>query len=197
MSYFTNKILQGKIYRADIKKERHFNKVVMLGFVLLLCWTVFLYPNVFIDIRLVLIILFTPGLLLTPIFYKDLLTISGYKHYIKNNISYKITMIFLSYILITIPVGNFIVASFLFSNYIFAQQETKTVMLKPFNIGKSYSNKNRGSYSHIDVEFDGITKQINFGNTPLGNIFNKSLRIKVSKGLFGYYVIRSRTLSTK
>jgi hypothetical protein len=197
MTFFTKIIRQGKIYKVDLKKERYINYIVLLGFVLLLFWQLFLYPHVFIDIRLVLILLFIPGLLLTPLLYKRLLTVSGYQLFIKNNLTYNVTMAFLTYMLVTIPAGNFVVTSFLFSNYLFAQNDTKTVTVDPLDTGASYSKISRSNYSHLDVEYDGIVKQINFGETPLDSIANKSLSIRVSKGLFGYYIIRGHTLTAK
>jgi hypothetical protein len=197
MTFFTQIILQGKIYKVDLRKERYVNYIVLSGFILLLTWMLFLYPNVFIDIRMVLLLLFLPGLLLTPILYKKILRISGYRFFIKNNLKYNLAMPFLAYMLITIPVGNGIVASFLSGNYLFAQPDTKTVTADPFNLSESHSGKTHSSYSHLDVDYDGVVKQINFGEIPLDTLANKSLSITVSKGLFGYYIIRGYTLSTK
>ena len=203
MSIFDNIIREGKIYKVDLKKERYINYFVMFGFGLLLTWMLFLFPNVFVDIKFVLMLLFIPPLLLTPLLYKKLLSVSGYKFSIKNNFRYNFTMGFLAYMLVTIPIGNFIVTSFLFSNYLFAQVETKTIIVEPFDIRESYSRQNKRAdifsrkYSHFEVGYDGIEKRINFGETSLDSIANKSLSIKVSKGLFGYYVIRAATLTTK
>src|SRR5689334_11633746 len=120
MTFFTKIILQGKTNKADLRKERYVNYIVLLGFVLLFVWMLFLYPHVFIDIKLVLMLLFIPGLLLTPVLYKKLLAISGYQFFIKNNLAYNVAMSFLAYMLVTIPAGNFVVTTFLYSNFLFA-----------------------------------------------------------------------------
>ncbi len=187
-----SKAKKAALRKETLRKERYVEYIVGIGFFLLLCWMIFLYPHVFVDIRLVLMLLFRPGLFLTPLLFK---IISGDNFSIRDNLGYNFTRVFLAYMMVTMPVGNTIVTSFLFSNYLFAQHESKTVILEPFNIRESRSRS--GKYSHLDVEYDGIVKQINLGDTPLEEITNKSLNMTISKGLFGYYIIIGHTLTTK
>lgn len=193
MTLLKDIVLKGKILKPDLKRERSVSYIVLIGLFLLLFWMFVLFPKVFIDVKIILLLLLAPGLLLTPLFYKRLFAISGYKFPVQGNWKYNSIMIFLAYCLVTIPVGSTIVASVLLSNSLFAQQETKTIILQPFNIAESSSRKS-SDYSHMDVEYDGITKQINYGSTPIDSLASKSLRVTLSKGLFGYYIIRKRTL---
>jgi len=40
------------------------------------------------------------------------------------------------------------------------------------------------------VEWDDIKKRINVGNKSVNSIVDKVIKVKVSKGLLGYYIIR-------
>lgn len=194
MTSLTAIILQGKVYEPDRKKERSVTGAVLLGGVLCLGWMLFLFPHVFIDIRMVVLLLFAPGLVLTPLLYKRILTISGYRPFIAHGLAYNGIMPIITYLLVTLVAGNVVVTSFLSANHLFAQQETKTVTVAPFDIRRSYSRKTHDHYSHLDVEYDGIVKQLKFGDTPLDSMAHRSLAITVSEGLFGYYIIRERRL---
>jgi hypothetical protein len=196
MTQLKDFVLKGKVLKPDLKRERKVDYIVLLGMFLLLFWMLYLLPKVFVEIQLILFLFLVPGLLLTPLFYKKIFSISGYKFPVQGKWKYNSTMIFLAYCLGTIPVGSALVTTLLLSNSIFADHETKTIILQPFNIAKSSSGRS-SDYSHIDVEYDGIIKQFNYGKIPVDNLSDKSLRITLSKGFFGYYIIRKRTLISK
>jgi hypothetical protein len=183
-------LIEGKNKKGVLKSQFYINLAVVFGFILFIIWVNFLYPETFIDIKLILALLFLPSLLLTVFLYKKLLRVCGYNSYIKNDPKYNIIITLAAYFLITVPIGNVIVSSFLFSNYFFAQSETQTVSIKPYNIGESNSRISHKNYTHIEVEWDGIKKRINVGNNPVNSIADKIVNVKISKGLLGYYIIR-------
>jgi len=183
-------LITGKARKGDLKGQFYINIAVVLGFLLLIIWVVFLYPKTFIDIKLVLLLLFLPSLLLTVFIYKQVLSICGYEPYIKNNRRYNSLITTVTYLLITVPVGNFLLTCFLLINYSFAQNEIQIVKIQPYDIGHSNSSGTSKAYAHIDVEWDGIKKRLNIGNKSAESISGKTIRLKLSKGLMGYYIIR-------
>lgn len=165
----------------------------MLGFLLLGVWTIFIYPKTFVPLKVILSLMFIPSLIVTFFHYKKILTACGYKLYLQD-LAYNIIMKILVYVLVTIPIGNIIISVFLLSNFLFADSKSQTYSKKPYNIDKSYSRRSRKNYSHLDIKFNGIEKQINFGSVPTDSISTKIIKLEVSKGLLGYYIIRSRRL---
>jgi len=180
----------GKINKGKAKSQFFINVAVMLGFGLFIIWVLFLYPKTFIEIKLVLLLLFSPGLILTPFIYKRILSICGYDPYQKNNSTYNTVIISAVYFLITVPIGNIIVTIFLFINYFFAQSEIQIVSIKPYHAGESNSRVTYTTYSHIEIEWDDIEKRINVGRKRVESISDKMIKVKISKGLLGYYIIR-------
>lgn len=137
--------------------------------------------------------MFIPSLIVTPFLYKKVLIACGYKLYMQD-LAYNLMMKILVYVLVTIPIGNIIISVFLLSNFLFAEPKSQTYIEKPYNIDQSYSRRSHKNYSHLDIKFNGIEKQINFGSVPADSISTKIIKLKVSKGLMGYYIIRSRRL---
>jgi hypothetical protein len=133
----------------------------------------FLYPQTFIDIKLVLALLFIPGLAVAFFTYKKVLSICGYD-IPASNTGYALKIKAASYLLVIIPIGNLLVTTFLFTNYLFAQTVIKTVYVKPYNIDESYSRKSQNYYTHIEIEFDGIKKRINTGNISIDTLSIRS-----------------------
>lgn len=187
-------VFQGKNSPGDLKKQSYINFFVILGFLLLGLWTIFIYPKTFIQIKPILALIFLPSIVVTVFLYKKILLACGYDSYIQGNFKYNSLIKVLVYILITIPVGNIIVSIFLFSNYLFAEIKTQTFIVKPYDIDESYSRENHDNYSHVQIKFDDIEKQINFGSVPIDSLSTKIIKLKVSKGLLDYYIIRSRRL---
>lgn len=181
----------GKNSPGDLKQQSYINFFVLLGFLLLGLWTIFIYPKTFIQIKIILALIFLPSIVVTFFLYKKILSACGYDSYIHGNFKYNSLIKVLAYILITIPVGNIIVSILLLSNYLFADIKTQTFIVKPYNIGKNYSKANHSSYSHVEIKFNNIEKQINYGNVPIDSISTKVIKLKVSKGLLGYYIERS------
>lgn len=184
----------GNTKKKNKKIERYINYLVLLGFGFMLFWIIFLYPRVFIDIKLVLSILLIPALVITLFLSNKIISALGYQVKIKNNKNYNFLIQLLTYILIMVPIGNFLVATFLGINTLLKEDKTETVYIIPQNISESYNRKSHDTYSHLEAKFDGVSKKINFGKTPINEMNNKKLKIVVSKGFFGYYVIRERRL---
>jgi hypothetical protein len=161
-----------------------------VGFLLLIAWIVFLFPKTFVDIKLILGLLFLPSLFITLIICKKVLGLCGYTFPIRNYPKYNAIIAILAYFLITIPIGNMLVIIFLSGNYFFAQKEIRTIDVLPYNIGEQYSRHSHRKYTHVEVEYSSIKKRINIGNRKIDDISNKILRIKISKGFFGYYIIK-------
>ena len=153
-------------------------------------WLIFLYPNTFIDIKVVLLFLLLPSIILTPFIYKRILSICGYEAHIKNNRKYNAIIVSAVYFLVTVSLGNIIVTLLLFINYFFAQSEIQTISTTPFNIGENKSRDSHSSYTYIKIEWDNVKKRINVGNKSSESISDKFLKVKISKGLLGYYIIR-------
>ena len=61
-------------------------------------------------------------------------------------------------------------------------------ILQPVKISESGSGDDR--YSHFEVMYDGVSKRIKLGKTPLEDIRGKMLRVEISKGFFGYSEMR-------
>ncbi|OFY91016.1 MAG: hypothetical protein A3K10_06990 [Bacteroidetes bacterium RIFCSPLOWO2_12_FULL_31_6] len=190
-------VFQGKNSIGDLKKQSYINFFVLFGFLLLGLWTIFIYPKTFIQIKLILALIFLPSIIVTLFVHKKILLVCGYESYIQGNFKYNLLIKTLVYILITIPVGNIIVSIFLFSNYLFADIKTETLIVKPYDVEESYSRENHNNYSHVKIKFDDIEKQINFGNIPIDSISTKVIKLKISKGLFDYYIIKSRRLENE
>lgn len=183
-------LFSGKKSKGNLKAQFNINVAVITGFVLLVIWSVFLYPKTFMDIKFILALLFLPSILVTILLYKKILVICGYETYIKNNTKYNAIITTATYFLVTVPIGNLIVATFLFINYFFAQSEIQVISIKPYYIEESNSKVTHSLYTHIDVEWDNLNKRINVGSKLIESISDKILKVKISKGLFGYYIIR-------
>jgi hypothetical protein len=195
MSNILTKIVSiGKTRNKNTKAERLINISVLTGFFFMIFWIIFLFPKVFIDIKLVLAILFIPGLIISFFISNKIISTLGYRTQIKKDYSYNIVIKIATYLLITIPIGNLLVITFLGINTIFKEFKTETVYLEPKNISEDYSRKTRDYYSHLEVEYNGVSKQINFGHTPLTEMYHKKIKMEISKGFFGYYVIIKRRL---
>lgn len=183
-------LITGKRSKGNSKSQFYINLAVVIGFIMFIFWVTFLYPKTFIDIKLVLLFLLLPGIILTPFIYKRILSICGYEAHIKNNRKYNAIIVSAVYFLVTVPIGNIIVTLLLFINYFFAQSEIQTISTTPFNIGENNSRDTHSSYTHIEIEWDNVKKRINVGNKSPESISDKFLKVKISKGLLGYYIIR-------
>lgn len=194
---FRNIIEYGKYSNGDIKKQRLINFIVIVGFLLQIFWIVFLIPNIFISIKTILLLLFIPSVLIALLIYKKILIICGYQSYIKNNLKYNFTIVLIVFLLISVSIGNLTVTAFLASNNLLAEKETNTVVLKPLYTGTSISQRKnlfRKKTPYMVIRFKDVKKTINFGNQTLAAIKDKSISINVSKGFFGYYIIRKYKL---
>jgi hypothetical protein len=183
-------LLSGKSGKGNLKGQLYINMAVIMGFVMFIAWIVFLFPKTFIDIKVVLLLLFVPSLILTPFIYKSILSICGYEPGIKNNAGYNALVSSASYLLVTVIIGNIIVTLFLFINYSFADSEIQVINKSPFNISKSISKTTHQPYTHFEIEWDNVTKRINTGSKPADSIYGQVVHIKICKGLMGYYILR-------
>ena len=181
-------VLTGKRQKGDVKKQNSINWIVMAGLLCLLYWMMVLLPKTFVNIQIVLGILFVPALILFPFFYKNILIICGYNLPAKDTMKYNIVSLFAAYMLIAMSVGNFSVTAFLLGNKMFAEEKIHIELLQPFKISESGSGDDR--YSHFEVLYDGVSKRIKLGKTPLEDIRGKMLRVEISKGFFGYSEMR-------
>lgn len=182
--------------KNDFKlKSKNENKLIIVsglfGCIMFFIWFVFFVDRVFINNSIIIFLLFVPSIVVSGILYivKDLIRISNSR--LKKNIRSSFSLF--EFISVTLAVGNFIVAAFLICNSIFAEKEIKEVKLEPFNIGLSHT-KHFNHVSHLEVTYDNITKELAFGDRPLNTMHGKSLNMKVSKGFFGFYIIRGRRL---
>ncbi|HWJ92535.1 MAG TPA: hypothetical protein VNR87_15565 [Flavisolibacter sp.] len=193
-SILTNVIQKGKVNKGDPKRQAYISAGVIAGFIILFIWSLILYPKTFVPLPLLLAILLLPGLILTFFISGRLLTICGYAQYIKHDPKYNSTIAVLAYMLITVPVGNFLVCALLFVNSYFANAKNESILLRPNNVAQSYSRSSRHYYSHCDITIDGITKRLNFGRRRPEEISSSNLRVEISRGYFGYFIIRKRRL---
>jgi hypothetical protein len=193
-------ILQGKKIKPNKRTVKHINIGVLSGLMMQLAWIVFLYPSVFIDITRVLTLLFLPGVLLTPFFYKKITTACGYTTSIAKNYAYNTLMPFLVFLMLSVSIGNTLVTFFLLSNRLIKDSKVETVKLYPFHVRESLDkNKhwfsNSKKYLSLELSYDGVEKIVRLGTTPISTIRPESyFELKVSKGLWGYYVIQHQKL---
>lgn len=179
--------------KSNLKKHNKLiNFSVLTGFLFLLIWIFFFYEKTFIDIKIVLALLFIPSLFITIFFYKKFVPIN-IENTLLNTISY-----ILVYFLVTIPIGNFIVILFFSINTFLASDSIEKVNLKTENVDitkirKRTLNKNK-YYSHFDVTYDGVSKEFKTGNIPINDLENKIVEFKLTKGFFGYYIIKGRKI---
>lgn len=127
--------------------------LVSLG---LIIWEIFLYRSTIIDVKILLIIFFLPGIILTPIFYNLLNKIEGaVGHWI------------LHYLLHTVIVGGILIFSFMSLNYYAADEFTKTesfmIKKKDSLVGRKGHRNERKPYAMID--YHGFEKQIIFNHS--------------------------------
>jgi hypothetical protein len=190
MSFLKKIIRTGKYRKGDVNKQNAMNWIVMAGLLCLLYWMMVLVPKTFIHFRIVLGIVFIPALILIPFFYKSILLVCGYRlPSMQEPMKYNIVILFAAYLLMAMSVGNFSVTAFLLGNKLLASDTIEVEILQPINLGESGSGDER--YSHFEVRYDGVSKKINLGKTPLEAIRGKMLRVEISKGFFGYPEIRS------
>lgn len=179
--------------KSNLKKHtKLINFSVLTGFLFLLIWIFFFYQKTFIDIKIILGLLFIPSLVIAISFYKKIVPVNlGSSLF--NYISYVVV-----YLLITIPIGNFIVILFFSINTFLASDTIEKVNLKTENVGVTKIRKRTLSknkyYSHFDVTYDGVSKRFKTGNTPIDDIENKTVEFKLAKGFFGYYIIKGRKI---
>ncbi|WP_298115147.1 hypothetical protein [Flavobacterium sp.] len=179
--------------KSNLKKHKKIiNLSVITGFLFLLIWIFFFYQKTFIDIKIVLALLFIPSLIVTILFYKKFVPIS-LENTLLNILSY-----ILVYFLITIPIGNFVVILFFSINTFLASDHIEKVNLKIENVNvtkirKRTLNKNN-YYSHFDVTYNGVLKRFKTGDTPIDELENKTVEFKLAKGFFGYYIIKGRKI---
>ena len=94
-----------------------------------------------------------------------------------------------TYLLIMIPTRNFLVATFLGTNILLKEERTKTIYVKPKNI---YEKKH--SVKSAEIKFNNISKSLNFGKISIKELESKKVKIDLSKGFFGYFIIVKREL---
>ncbi|WP_298137557.1 hypothetical protein [Flavobacterium sp.] len=179
--------------KSNLKKHKKIiNLSVITGFLFLLIWIFFFYQKTFIDIKIVLALLFIPSLIVTILLYKKFVPIS-----LENTLLNTLSFI-LVYFLITIPIGNFVVILFFSINTFLASDHIEKVNLKIENVDvtkiqKRTLNKNN-YYSHFDVTYNGVLKKFKTGDTQIDELENKTVEFKLAKGFFGYYIIKGRKI---
>lgn len=196
MSILTNILKAGKKSKGNLKIQAYINLFVIFGFLLFIFWTLFLYPKTFVDIKLILSLLFLPGIIIALFSFKKILQSCGYEYYLQGNFKYNILTATLAYFLITIPIGNIIVSIFLSVNFFFAEREVQIIDVTPNNIREATSSGSSSSYTKIQIEAFGIRKNINIGHTAIERVSSKLLRLEFSKGLLGYNIIRGYRFET-
>lgn len=185
-----NSILaKGKTEKKNKKVERFINYSVLIGFGFMLFWILFLYPIVFINIKLILSILFIPALIITPFLSKKIISSLGYQLKIKDSQNYNFLIRFATYVLIMMPIGNFLVATFLGTNILFKEENIETIYIKPQNI---YEKKH--GVKSAEINYNNTSKRINFREISTKELQSKKVKIDISKGFWGYHVIVKRTL---
>jgi len=196
MNILTKISTTGKKSKGNLKTQAYINLLVISGFLLFIFWALFLYPKTFVNIKLILFLLFFPSLIITLFSFKRLLQACGYEHYLQKNLKYNILIVILSYLLTTVPIGNIIVSAFLSVNFFFAQKEVQITYVKPSNIREATSSKSNSRYTKMQVEVFGIRKNINIGNTAIDSVASKFLKLQFSRGFFGYNIIRGYRFDT-
>lgn len=183
MNLFKKSLNSGKINKGDKRQQWYINISVLLGFVLAFIWTS-IFKKTFIDVKIVLALVLIPSFIVYLFLFKKYVTICGYLHFIKMQTSYNLLIRFLVFLLIAMPVGNFIAFTFFFSNQLFSNQETQIIKLQPQNI---YESKLKGKrYISFEITLDGTTKRLRSFEKSIDEIQESQLEFEVREGYFGY-----------
>lgn len=155
--------------------------VLFLVSIGLLVWEIHLYRRTIIDVKILLIIFFSPGIILTPIFYNLLNKIEGaVGHWA------------LHYILHSVVVGGILIFSLMSLNYYAADEFTKTesfIIKKKDSLPGSKGHRNeRKPYAIID--YHGFEKQIIFDHSYERQMETSKRVILITKeGFLGFPIL--------
>jgi hypothetical protein len=166
----------------QVKLKRRFDLLSLIIFVgaLLLCiWAIDIYHETFIDWKILVTPFITGGILGILIFRRKLL---------------KYNYPFWSTLLIGFGTGSFILYfCFLFINANFADISQKTEVFTIEKIGTFASGPCGEPY--VIINFYGLSKQVVFNCEDNERVKTASnLKVSFSKGLFGYDIIRAKSL---
>ena len=187
-----NLIKKGKKAKGNLKAQGKINKLVLIGFASTLYCMLALFPNTFIDLKIVLGLYFIPSIPLAYKLNKTIIKICGYEQHNSNTPSYNIVINLLSYVLIAVFVGGLTVTLFLKINMVFTENKSETHYIKPQDI--TLRKRSHKDYYYYQLKFNDISKQINGNGPSIDRIKNSTVILKVNKGFFGYYILESRTL---
>lgn len=183
MNLFKKSLNSGKINKGNKRLQWYINISVLLGFVLAFIWTS-IFKKTFIDVRIVLALVFIPSFIVYLFLFKKYVTICGYLHFIKMKTSYNLMIRFLVFLLVAMPVGNFIAFTFLYSNQLFSDKDAQMITLQPQDI---YESKLKGKrYTSFEITLDGTTKRLRSFEKSLGEIQDSQLEFEVREGYFGF-----------
>jgi hypothetical protein len=176
-------VLSGKTNKGNKRQQTYINISVLLGFILLFFWTS-LYEKTFLDVKIVLLVLFLPSLIAAFFLFKKYLAICGYSGAVERNAGYNVLIRLLVFLLIAMPVGNFTVFTFLFTNQQFAAAQTRTVKAAPENI---YEGQRKGTkYTSYEISHDGITKRLRSYQLSAEEMQKQHISITMRKGCLGF-----------
>lgn len=194
MNLFKKSLKAGKISKGNSKQQSYINASVFVGMLFLFLWTS-IYKKTFIDVKIVLAIVFIPSFLAYLFLFKKYITICGYLHFIVKSTTYNILIRMLVFLLIAIPVGNFAALTFLYSNKIFAEKTCENITTIPKDI---YESKLKGKrYTSYEISLDGTTKTLRSFEKSVAEMENSQLEFQIRTGSFGYRFYEKYEVTTR
>jgi hypothetical protein len=175
-----------KVKDSGDKKLDFLLKTLFFVGLILLVWQIFIYRRTIIDLNIPLFICFTPGLILTPLFFKKLNYIDGTRGHWT-----------LHYLFHTITVGGIILFCFMSSNFYLANNVSVQSKFKIIDRGSLPGRKrHRDERSpYVIINYNGMNKQLIFSYEKMDEVMAaKYLLLKVKKGLWGFDILDEYTV---
>jgi len=173
-------LIKERVSDGNKKLDTIITILFFLGMFLLVCQIGYLRVTI-INSEVPLLILFVPGLILTPFLYNTMNNIDGLKaHWI------------LHYVAHTFMTGGILLFLFMATNYYFAEntiQEKRIEVLRTeSSSGPKYHREQR--IPNVIINYEGIEENLSFSNPEMEKVMKaKFVRLFVKKGFFGFDII--------
>jgi hypothetical protein len=154
---------------------------IFIGSIFLIVWEIKIYQKTFIPLKIPFLIWLLTGLLLTPILRKKLAV------YLETN------NILLQIVYSIMTCGGFLVSAFMLPNYYMANKETSVINKRIISTGSLGSSKGGCRQPFIIINYDGLDKQLVYYCGIKVDQY-QSVDLTISKGFFGFDIVRSSEL---